>query len=131
MDILTDSTHLSRLEFVDTGRRRRWTVAEKVRIVEESLAGPRLGSLTARRYGLSPGLLFAWRKAHREGRLGGQLPDGLMPVVVVPDVPAAPAGAGAANRRMEVISANGWRVVVGPDFDAGALGRLLDVVERR
>jgi len=31
MDILTDSHHVSRLEVVDTGRRRRWLQAEKLR----------------------------------------------------------------------------------------------------
>ena len=48
MDILTDSHHVSRLEVVETGRRRRWSDAEKLRIVEESMAGPQLVSATAR-----------------------------------------------------------------------------------
>jgi hypothetical protein len=39
---LTDSCPISRLEIVDTGRRRRWSDGAKVRIVEESLSGPRL-----------------------------------------------------------------------------------------
>src|SRR3979409_1780510 len=37
---------------------------------EESFAGPRLASATARRHGISNRLLFAWRKAYREGQLG-------------------------------------------------------------
>ena len=47
MDILTDSRLVSRLEIVETGRRRRWSDAEKLRIVEESFSGPRLASATA------------------------------------------------------------------------------------
>ena len=67
MDDLTDTRHINRLEIVDTGRRRRWSAAEKLRIVEESFSAPRLASATARRHGISNQLLFAWRKAYREG----------------------------------------------------------------
>src|SRR3981081_4576219 len=70
MDDVTDTRQISRLEIVDTGRRRRGSAAEKLRIVEESLSGPRLVWATARRHGISNQLLFAWRKAFRERRLG-------------------------------------------------------------
>src|SRR5487761_2115127 len=70
MDIATDSRLVTRLEIVDTGRRRRWSAEEKRRIVEESYSAPRQASATARRHGISNQLLFAWRKAHREGGLG-------------------------------------------------------------
>ncbi len=53
MDILTDNRHVSRLEVVDTGRRRRWPDEQKRRIVEESLSAPRQASATARRHGIS------------------------------------------------------------------------------
>jgi len=36
MDILTDSHQVSRLEVVQSGRRRRWTESEKLKIVRES-----------------------------------------------------------------------------------------------
>ena len=39
--------------------------AGKLRIVTESLAGPRLASLTARRYRISPSQLFSWRRSFR------------------------------------------------------------------
>ena len=67
MDIFTDSHHISRLEIVDTGRRRRWSEEAKLRIVEESFSGPRLASATARRHRISTQQLFSWRKAYREG----------------------------------------------------------------
>src|SRR5208283_4427656 len=92
MDILTDSRHVSRLEIVDTGRRRRWSEAEKLRIVEESFSAPRQISATARRHGISNALLFAWRKAYREGRLG--VVPGFVPAVVAP-------GEGACEPPME------------------------------
>ena len=61
---------VSRLEVIETGARRRWTPEEKRRIVAESASAPRLVSATARRYGLSVGQLFTWRRLVREGRLG-------------------------------------------------------------
>jgi transposase-like protein len=85
MDDVTDTRHISRLAIVDTGRRRRWSAAEKLRIVEESFSAPRLASATARRHGISSQLLFAWRKAYREGRLGDIA--GFVPAVIVPEQP--------------------------------------------
>ena len=52
MDSHTDSAQVRRLEVVESGRRRRWSEDEKLRIVVESLNGPRLVSATARRYGI-------------------------------------------------------------------------------
>ena len=50
MDSHTHSGPAGRLEVVETGRRRRWSIEEKLRIVSESLSGPRLASATARRH---------------------------------------------------------------------------------
>jgi transposase len=85
MDDVTDTRQISRLEIVDTGRRRRWSAAEKLRIVEESFSGPRLASATARRHGISNQLLFAWRKAYREGQLGDIR--GFVPAMIVAEQP--------------------------------------------
>jgi transposase len=86
---ITDCRHVTRLEVVDTGRRRRWSEEEKLRIVEESFSAPRLASATARRHRISGQLLFAWRKAFREGRLGAGPVCGFVPAMIVP----RPAGA--------------------------------------
>src|SRR5262249_36902045 len=98
---------------VDTGRRRRWSPAEKLRIVEESFSAPRLASATARRYGISNQLLFAWRKAYREGRLGA-IP-GFVPAMIVPEQPEK--GTGTGCRRIEIVMANGWRGIVDWDVE--------------
>ena len=126
MDIHTDSHHVSRLEVVNTGRRRRWTPSEKLRIVEESFSAPRRASETARRYGISNALLFSWRKAFREGRMGVGDVLGFVPAMIVRDPPgtAAPVGSG----QMEIVSPNGWRVLVNHAFDEEALARLLRVL---
>jgi transposase len=48
-----------------TGRRRRFSREDKARIVEETLAEGAVISEVARRYGLSPQQLFAWRRDAR------------------------------------------------------------------
>src|SRR3954451_9715842 len=65
MDRHTHSEQVQRLAVVDTERRRRWSEDEKLRFVTESLGGSRLVSSTARRYGISPSQLFAWRRSFR------------------------------------------------------------------
>ena len=51
------------------GRRRRWSNADKGRIVAESFAPGAVVSVVARRHEISPQHLFAWRKAARHGEL--------------------------------------------------------------
>ncbi len=125
MDSLTDTRQISRLEVVDTGRRRRWSDAAKLRVVEESLSGPRLVSATARRNGISNQLLFAWRKAYREGRLGEIA--GFVPATIAPEHPEAVSGPGCG--RIEIVSANGRRVLVDCAVDVEALLRIMRGLE--
>jgi transposase len=55
-----------RLELITgTGRRRRWSNDDKVRIVLESLEPDANVSEVARRHGMSPQQLFAWRRGAR------------------------------------------------------------------
>lgn len=123
MDNLTDTRQISRLEVVDTGRRRRWSDAAKLRIIEESLSGPRLVSATARRNGISNQLLFAWRKAYREGRLGAV--GGFVPAVMVAERPDAFDGGG----RIEIVSTRGLRFIVDCAVDVEALLRIMRGLE--
>ena len=52
-----------RIELITgTGRRRRWSSDDKARIVVESLVPGAIVSEVARRNGLSPQQLFAWRR---------------------------------------------------------------------
>ena len=51
----------------DGGRRRRWTAAEKLRIVEETLDDRASISVVARRNGVAPNLLYRWRRLMLEG----------------------------------------------------------------
>jgi transposase len=122
---LTDRPEVSRLEVVEIGRRRRWTEEEKLRIVTESLSGPRLGSLTARRYGIARSLLATWRR--RFGVQAAGASSRFVPAVVVPERAAAPA----PSSRMEIVAANGQRIIVDAGVDVAALARVLDLLERR
>src|SRR5215207_10132670 len=65
MDVHKHSTQTERLEVVETGRRRRWSDDEKLRIVLESLEAPRAISSTARRHGILRSLLITWRRSFR------------------------------------------------------------------
>ena len=98
MDSDKRSTQVERLEVVDTGRRRRWSAEEKLKVVLESLRTPRQISATARRYGISRSLLIRWRRAFRAERndaAEGQV--GFVPAMVAPALDAAPAPAGLAS----------------------------------
>jgi transposase len=58
---------LHRLEVITgTGRRRRFSDADKIRIIEETLAAGAVVSEVARRHGLSPQQLFGWRRQARQ-----------------------------------------------------------------
>jgi len=128
------SSEVSRLEVVEVGRRRRWSLAEKLRIVEESLAAPRQVSATARRHGVSRSLLMRWRKAYLAGGRHPKAP-GFLPVTVAPSPAPAAASSTTAptstdSGRMEIVLANGRRIVVGADVDGDTLARVAAALER-
>jgi transposase len=59
---------LAEIEIITNGgRRRRWTAAEKLRIVEETLDDRASISVVARRNGVAPNLLYRWRRLMLEG----------------------------------------------------------------
>jgi transposase len=128
-----DRPQITRLEIVDTGRRRRWSEAEKQRIIEESFSGRRLVSATARAHGISRSLLTTWRRLYREGRLGQAEAVSFGPVLVAATPLAAAAVLGSPEpriERIEILLMNGRRLLVGMDVDAAALARVVSVLER-
>ena len=131
MDSDRRSAQVERLEVVDTGRRRRWSEDEKLKIVLESLQTPRAISSTARRYGISRSLLINWRRSFRLESSGSEEPRAsFVPAMVVAEtaaaVPAAPS-----RGRMVIIVGRDRRVIVDAGVDATALARVLEVLERR
>ena len=55
------------VEVVTTALRRRWSLQEKMRLIEEASQPGMSVSFVARKYGVAPNLLFRWRKLMREG----------------------------------------------------------------
>ena len=129
MDRHTHSAQVQRMEVVDSGRRRRWSEDEKLRIVSESLGGPRLVSTTARRYGISPSLLFAWRRSFRAVPVGKSAAEpAFVPAVVVSE--PSSAAARASSGRIEIILANGRRLRVDAGIEVATLARVVAALER-
>ena len=117
----------------DSGRRRRWSAAEKVRIVEESLSRPRVAAVTARRYDISRTLLTRWRKEYREGLLGREA-SAFSPVMIAAEpvkagTPRLSAPETACADTLAITLVNGRRVVVPVTIDPALLARLLPVLD--
>jgi transposase len=117
------------LSAADAARRRQWSEADKLRIVEASFAGSRLVSATARRHGISRSLLTTWRRQFREGKLGTDRRPSFTPVVIAPEGASRPGQASGADR-VEIVLGNGRRLIVGAGIEASALARIVAVLER-
>ena len=62
------SNSVDRIQIISgTHRRRRYTAQEKVRLVEETLQPGMTVSAVARLHGVSPSLLFQWRRRMSDG----------------------------------------------------------------
>src|SRR5207245_11079771 len=96
MDSDRRSAQVERLEVVDTGRRRRWSEDEKLKIVLESLEAPRQVAATARRCGISRSLLLRWRRSFRPEPKDAAYRAGFVPAMVVAGSGAKPGRVGAA-----------------------------------
>jgi hypothetical protein len=55
---------------------------------------------------------------------------GFAPAMIVPEEEASP-GEAAGGGRMEIVTTTGRQIIVGADVDAGALARILAVLEGR
>jgi transposase len=130
MDSDKVSAQVGRLEVVETGRRRRWSEDEKLKIVLESLQAPRQVAATARRYGISRSLLLRWRQLFRpelKNATGQQI--GFVAARMVPDSgvtpnPAGPTGSGT----IEIEFAAGARMRITGAVDAATLKAALAVL---
>ncbi|WP_253626034.1 IS66-like element accessory protein TnpA [Bradyrhizobium sp. USDA 4515] len=100
---------------MDTGRRRRWSEDEKLKIVLESVQAPRQVAATARRYGVSRSLLLRCRRSFRPEPKDSAQP-GFVPAVVVAEsgptpCPVTPASSGGS---IEIeFAAGAWMRITG------------------
>jgi transposase len=123
-------------------RRRRWSPDEKTRLVEETLVPGARISEVARRNGISASLLFTWRRQARAVEAPAAVVPRFAAVQIAgPDPVAEPAkppsdghprpAAPSRSGLIEISLGGGKRVRVDASFDAAALARVLDVLERR
>lgn len=131
MDSNRFSAQVERLDVVETGRRRRWTDDEKLRIVLESLHAPRAISATARRHGISRSLLLIWRRSFEAGAVDTELPKPAFVPAMVMGETASSVTTTTGSGRMVIETGKRHRVIVDASVDATALARVLAVLERR
>jgi transposase len=122
MDSDKRSAQVERLEVVETGRRRRWSEDEKLKIVLESLQAPRQVAATARRYGVSRSLLLRWRRMfHPEPKDAPVQQMGFVPAMVVPEAKTMPGPIGSAGGAIEIEFATGARMRITGAVDVATL----------
>lgn len=139
------------MEFITRGDRRRvWAVEQKREIALESLDPSTTPTDVARRYGITSGLLYTWRRQMMEGQLGSvpQPVSGFARVDLVAEVPrlaasaparpdpdprppAPPAQPPSCAGLIEIALPGGVSVRVDASVDGAALRRVLDVLAGR
>ena len=141
------SARNQRIEVITRGeRRRRWSIEQKREIAAESLE-PGISPITvARRYGISSGLLYTWRRPLLEGSLGTSpgpaakfarvdlLPIPQHPAPATASPPQAAAASNLASHpdgMIEIALPGGVNVRVDAQVDSGALRRVLAALSRR
>jgi transposase len=117
-------------------RRRRWSREEKERLVAATLEPEAVISDVARSAGIHVSQLFRWRKELCQ--ISAPSVPQLLPVEVVaalpPSGPVEPPPPYRARKKSSLVTielGRGRRIRVESDVDTEALGRILDVVERR
>ena len=111
-------------------RRRSWTLDEKRRIVDESLLPSASIAEVARRHDLNANQLFTWRR-----QFGAELVEAkelapILPVTIAPEARLEESGSGPSGQ-MEIVLADGDRIVVWADVEIAALTRVLKALGRR
>ena len=118
-------------DFAPVGRKRRsWTRDEKRRIVEESLQEGASIAEVARRHEVNANLLFTWRRKMGVGPSEQNASMAILPVTIAPE-PAPEGRCPDAAGQMEIVLAEGERIIVWADVETAALSRILKALSRR
>ena len=127
MDAHEDTPRIQILSVSDTGRRRRWTDDEKVRIVEESHREGMTLAEVCRRHEISRSMVYDWRYRHKMGLLG--CPVQFMRLVPLEGSASAEVMQPAPPLRPPVMTVElgeRCRVTIPADFDMEAAARFLN-----
>ena len=111
-------------------RRRSWTRDEKRRIVEESLQEGASIAGVAQRHALNANLLFTWRRKMGVEPSVQNAPMPILPVTIARGLATERDCLGAAGQ-MEIVLAEGNRIIVWADVETAALTRVLKTLSRR
>lgn len=112
------------------GRRRRsWSLDEKRRIVDESLADGASIAEVARHYDLNANQLFTWRRQFGVEPVTPKELAPILPVTIAPDTTAADSDLRSTGQ-MEVVLAEGDRIIVWADVETAALSRVVKALRR-
>lgn len=125
---LTFTPQIEILSAEDAPRRRHWSDADKIRVVEESHRGHRQVSATARRHGICRSLLTIWRRQYRNGELGLTSSPAFVPVEMPAEMDTLPHQPTPVVQ-IEIVLRNGRRLLVPSSVDPDALARLLRILE--
>lgn len=110
-------------------RRRRWTAADKLRIVREAFAPGAVAKRVAERHEISTGLLFTWRRQLRTNTGARFLPVQLTEVAGRASTAPALSTPGR-DGVIEIELPSGVRLRVGPGADLKALRNILTALDR-
>lgn len=110
-------------------KRRSWTMDEKRRIVDESFADGASIAEVARRHDLNTNQLFTWRRQFGVELVAPQEFASILPVAITPDATAEYSAPGSTGQ-MEIVLADGDRIIVWADVETTALSRVVKVLRR-
>ena len=111
-------------------KRRSWTMEEKRRIVDQSLADGASIAEIARLHDLNANQLFTWRRQF------GVEPDAssdvvpILPVTIATPMRGDESGSGMVGQ-MEIVLSEGDRILVWSDVETAALTRVLKALADR
>lgn len=125
---------MSIVEARDSGsprrKRRSWTLEEKRRIVDESLEDGASIAEIARLHDLNANQLFTWRRQFGVEPVAPNDLAPILPVTIAPPAREEETGSGAVGQ-MEIVLAEGDRILVWSDVETAALTRVLKALARR
>ena len=113
-------------------RRRRWTAAEKLRLVEESLTTELSVAEFARRRDIHPNLIHDWRREARIGALAAGRSEAKVrfaPVAIAPGATPATAREARDAVMIEVVLRNGRVLRLCERVAPGDAARFADALE--